>query len=1161
MPATDVALLELWIAARDGEAFNELVSRYAGLVHGACRRVLGDAEDAQDVAQDCFLKLARVSSPPVEPRQSLAGWLHTVATRAAIDLLRVRSRRRKHERRAAELRGAASAPESSAGEATWDEIEEHVDASIAELPGELREVVIAHFVERRTQEAIAAELGVSRQTVHHRARRGIERIRAGLRKRGLAVPAALGSLLAANLCEAAPAGLAAALGKLALSGLTPLASAHSTVSIPTLVVLGGLAMGKKVVVIAVVVMVLLAGGALTIVRLAGNRPGPTVSRPAPAAKAVEDLPPAPSGATPPAAGKEAGPLDPRAVTGAVVDASGRPVSGARIVAASPALEKVAETRTDADGRFALVPPGPAPVSLWAFRSAVGLALLEAVSPGEHGLEVRLERLCHVSGRITDRESGEGIEGMRVRLSLLAPVPGDLPIWSAKKLFDAPAEAGLSSGLAASGGEVTTDAGGRYAFEDLAPVRFLFDFRQDTDHVLPGYRGEDRPPGFSLEPGERRTGVDFALERGGAISGRVLGPDGAPLEDARVEIVPSFHVFREFEGQRSDREGRYRFRGLLPDASYFVRAFRKGLAPATSDRVPLEGAVEVPDVILRLSAGHAVRGTLADDAGMPIDGVEVSIADSFERRSASSGYGHAVTAADGSFAFEAVGPGRKEIHVFTDLHDTRQVRAFDMPLDRDLIDLRFVLRRKAPGSISGRVTDGSGAPVPEVRVLAGGGATSGETTTAADGTYRIENLGDAGLLMVDVYSEEHAFGRRFGVPVGSAGVDFVLSRYGRVRGRVLDAATGKPLERFELRPISYRPQPGSEGRYPGDWRRFDASTGEFLLERVEPFEVQIEARADGSAQAASRRFRVGEGETVEGVDLRLERGVTLPIRVVDAATGEPLAGARVRAHEREYFHSTIVDEDGRNDGEPGIWRLAVSDPEGRLEIPGLAAGSTIQLAAWREGYGTLLLREVQVASRGSTPLDLRMEREAAVRLLVRAMPEHGEGVAIFVSHREERPWRLAFSSQARLDRDGAAEVRGLPPGKQRIAFHAVLREDGHAGFAELLGVLMVEVAAGEVREVALDLEELSRKLGAIAVSVRGAVDPKRVFLRLHSVADPEESWTMGSTRLDARGRARFGGLLPGEYVIKVNDYAEPPVEREARVTVGGPGEVEVTIDLR
>jgi RNA polymerase sigma factor (sigma-70 family) len=139
-----------------------------------------------------------------------------------------------------------------------------------------------------------------------------------------------------------------------------------------------------------------------------------------------------------------------------------------------------------------------------------------------------------------------------------------------------------------------------------------------------------------------------------------------------------------------------------------------------------------------------------------------------------------------------------------------------------------------------------------------------------------------------------------------------------------------------------------------------------------------------------------------------------------------------------------------------------------------------------------------------------------------------------------PWRLAFSKQARLDRDGAAEVRGLPPGKQRIAFHAVRREGGNLRFGELLGVLAEEVAPGEVREVALDLEEFSRRFGGITASVRGAVDPKRVFLRLHSVADPEESWTMGSTRLDARGRARFGGLLPGKYVITVNDYSEPPV---------------------
>ncbi len=72
MTLPDAALLERWITNRDAEALSELVSRYADLVYGVCRRVVRNEADAEDVAQDCFLRLARTKSPP---RSSLAGWL------------------------------------------------------------------------------------------------------------------------------------------------------------------------------------------------------------------------------------------------------------------------------------------------------------------------------------------------------------------------------------------------------------------------------------------------------------------------------------------------------------------------------------------------------------------------------------------------------------------------------------------------------------------------------------------------------------------------------------------------------------------------------------------------------------------------------------------------------------------------------------------------------------------------------------------------------------------------------------------------------------------------------------------------------------------------------------------------------------------------------
>ena len=71
MGSPDTVLLQRWVAGRDPEAFAELVARHAGMVYGTCRRILGNAADAEDVAQDCFVKLALADTPI---KKSVTGW-------------------------------------------------------------------------------------------------------------------------------------------------------------------------------------------------------------------------------------------------------------------------------------------------------------------------------------------------------------------------------------------------------------------------------------------------------------------------------------------------------------------------------------------------------------------------------------------------------------------------------------------------------------------------------------------------------------------------------------------------------------------------------------------------------------------------------------------------------------------------------------------------------------------------------------------------------------------------------------------------------------------------------------------------------------------------------------------------------------------------------
>src|SRR5262245_55890888 len=90
---TDAELLDRALREREGLAFEVLLARHASLVLGTCRRILGHEQDAEDAAQATFLVLTRKGAT-LGRRQSLAGWLCTVARRISCKARRAAWRRR-----------------------------------------------------------------------------------------------------------------------------------------------------------------------------------------------------------------------------------------------------------------------------------------------------------------------------------------------------------------------------------------------------------------------------------------------------------------------------------------------------------------------------------------------------------------------------------------------------------------------------------------------------------------------------------------------------------------------------------------------------------------------------------------------------------------------------------------------------------------------------------------------------------------------------------------------------------------------------------------------------------------------------------------------------------------------------------------------------------
>lgn len=77
------------LIAGDGQAFNELVDQTSGGIYGLGLRMLGNAQDAEDMLQETFLK-AHNALRGFEKRSSLYTWLYRIATNEALMMLRRR---------------------------------------------------------------------------------------------------------------------------------------------------------------------------------------------------------------------------------------------------------------------------------------------------------------------------------------------------------------------------------------------------------------------------------------------------------------------------------------------------------------------------------------------------------------------------------------------------------------------------------------------------------------------------------------------------------------------------------------------------------------------------------------------------------------------------------------------------------------------------------------------------------------------------------------------------------------------------------------------------------------------------------------------------------------------------------------------------------------
>jgi RNA polymerase sigma factor (sigma-70 family) len=172
------------------ERISVVVARDADRLGAFVRRRVPDAAEAEDVLQDVFYELV-LAYRLMKPIEHVTAWLYRVARNRVTDLLRKRRPLPLAEvRTASEENGERLAledliPSRDAGpdaEYARALLLEELDAALEELPEEQRAVFVAHELEGRSFKELAAETGVSVNTLLSRKRYAVLHLRRRLER-------------------------------------------------------------------------------------------------------------------------------------------------------------------------------------------------------------------------------------------------------------------------------------------------------------------------------------------------------------------------------------------------------------------------------------------------------------------------------------------------------------------------------------------------------------------------------------------------------------------------------------------------------------------------------------------------------------------------------------------------------------------------------------------------------------------------------------------------------------------------------------------------------------------------------------------------------------------------------------------------------------------
>ncbi|MBO0994170.1 RNA polymerase sigma factor SigW [Bacillus sp. SD088] len=166
----------------DREAFGEIVELFKDKVFQLCYRMLGNRHEAEDIAQEAFVR-AYVNIHSFDQKRKFSTWLYRIATNLCIDRIRKKKPDYFLDAEVAGTEGLtmysqiAAEGKSPDSEVETLELQELVQREIMELPDKYRVVVILRYIDELSLNEISEVLEMPLGTVKTRIHRAREALR------------------------------------------------------------------------------------------------------------------------------------------------------------------------------------------------------------------------------------------------------------------------------------------------------------------------------------------------------------------------------------------------------------------------------------------------------------------------------------------------------------------------------------------------------------------------------------------------------------------------------------------------------------------------------------------------------------------------------------------------------------------------------------------------------------------------------------------------------------------------------------------------------------------------------------------------------------------------------------------------------------------------